>query len=143
FSFIIFNNSSAGISPTFKTFLAFSLNRFIEQYVSKQPFLPQLHLIPSLSITIFPSSNPTCLLAFSNFPFKNTAQPIPVPKHKNTASLYFFSEPYLNSASPAAFESFFNFIGILYFSEIGFKSNFSIPKFTILVIQIFALSGFP
>ena len=36
----------------FKISFALSLNLFIEQYVSKHPIFPQLHLIPFLFITI-------------------------------------------------------------------------------------------
>ena len=50
---IILSNSTEDISEfIFKISFALSLNLFIEQYVSKHPIFPQLHLIPFLFITI-------------------------------------------------------------------------------------------
>ena len=50
--------------------LIFSFNLLIEEYTSKHPLLPQLHFIPSLFITVWPTSKPEYLLGLNNFPFK-------------------------------------------------------------------------
>ena len=87
FSSMIVNSSFPSISSSsFNIFLMFCLNLFIEQYVSKHPYLPQLHCFPCFSIIICPISNPVFFLGTNNLLSRKTPAPIPVPKHKNTAS---------------------------------------------------------
>ena len=93
-SLTIFSNSSPlVVSSNPKAFLSLFLNDFIEAYLSKHPFLPHTHSIPFFSIIMCPNSYPERVPASNNFPSKNAAPPIPVPKVKNKLLLYPFRHP--------------------------------------------------
>ena len=63
----------------FKRLNAVRLMPVAEEYVSKQPFLPHPHSLPSISTIVCPTSpaNPSC--PYIIFPFETIALPTPVP----------------------------------------------------------------